>query len=455
MADIVDLSLFRRPKLMERDHQAPGGAMAQQWPQQRRGDRSENVRTAQHLLVHHGQQVVVDRIFGPQTEDAVRRFQRDHGLGVDGIVGNQTWPALIVTVRRASRGHAVRAVQQQLNARRSSLAVDGDFGSQTEQAVRRFQQEHSLLIDGIVGPSTWHSLVTAPLTVPAVRRNVAHVPQAERNRLRDAILELDRRTFPDGVSWWDKQDQIHQVTHVHGGPAFIPWHRELVNRFEALLRQIDPTVSLHYWDWQTDPRQSPDGAGGHVNLFSTGPGGFMGASNGHAGAPLDGLDNGGSFPGSRDDTGDPAAPPRQISRGVQVGLPPLPSDKQILQAGDGLPQAQQFFAVREAIEDAHNSAHGYIGGTIGNSHSSFEDPFVFLLHANVDRLWAAWQREPGQQWRLDPAQVYGDEASDPRILENLEPWAGGTGTRPWAPPENQQQAKNCKHPTIVEPPHYD
>jgi hypothetical protein len=61
------------------------------------------------------------------------------------------------------------------------------------------------------------------------------VSQAERNKLRDAILELDRRTYPDGVSLWDKQDQIHQATHVHGGPAFLPWHRELVNRYEALL----------------------------------------------------------------------------------------------------------------------------------------------------------------------------------------------------------------------------
>ena len=41
------------------------------------------------------------------------------------------------------------------------------------------------------------------------------------------------------------------------------------------------------------------------------------------------------------------------------------------------------------------------------------------------------------------------------ILENLEPWAGGTGTRPWAPPDNQQQVKNCKHPSIVEPPRYE
>jgi peptidoglycan hydrolase-like protein with peptidoglycan-binding domain len=38
--------------------------------------------------------VVVDGIFGPITEAAVRAFQRDHGLVPDGIVGPQTWAAL-------------------------------------------------------------------------------------------------------------------------------------------------------------------------------------------------------------------------------------------------------------------------------------------------------------------------------------------------------------------------
>jgi peptidoglycan hydrolase-like protein with peptidoglycan-binding domain len=429
--------------------------MAQNWPIQRLGSRGENVRTVQYLLRHHGFPVQVDRIFGPRTQEAVRGFQGDRGLGVDGIVGNRTWPALIVLVGSGSRGDPVRAVQRQLNARTSSLAVDGTFGPQTALAVRQFQQNNGLLIDGIVGPNTWYALVTAPTAGPTIRRNIAKVSQAERDRLRDAILELDRRTYPDGVSFWDKQDQIHQATHVHGGPAFIPWHRELVNRYEALLKQIDPTVALHYWDWQTDPRTSPDGAGGTVNLFSTGPGGFMGSASGRAGPPLDGFDNGGSFPGSRDDTGNPADPPREIRRNLDPGAPQLDSDATILAADNGLPEGEQWFAIREAIEGAHNTAHGYIGGTIGNPHSSFEDPFVYLLHSNVDRLWAKWQREAGQEWRLDPTRVYGDEGTDPRILENLEPWAGGTGTRPWAPPENQQQSKNCKHPTVVEPPRYE
>jgi Common central domain of tyrosinase len=48
------------------------------------------------------------------------------------------------------------------------------------------------------------------------------------------------------VSWWFKQDEVHQATHVHRGPEFLPWHREFTNRFEELLRQINPQLSLHY-----------------------------------------------------------------------------------------------------------------------------------------------------------------------------------------------------------------
>jgi Common central domain of tyrosinase len=69
-------------------------------------------------------------------------------------------------------------------------------------------------------------------------------------------------SIPGGVSHWFKQDEIHDSTHVHFCPAFLPWHRELVNRFEAMLREIDPQLSLHYWDWTQDPTKAPDGQGG-------------------------------------------------------------------------------------------------------------------------------------------------------------------------------------------------
>jgi len=104
-----------------------------------------------------------------------------------------------------------------------------------------------------------------------IRRDVAKVPQAERDLLLDAFLKLDTTKFyPDGVSFWDKQEDIHKNAHfagvdVHSGPGFIPWHRVIVNRLEALLRQIHPEISLHYWDWTTDPTST---AGGRANLFT-------------------------------------------------------------------------------------------------------------------------------------------------------------------------------------------
>lgn len=101
--------------------------------------------------------------------------------------------------------------------------------------------------------------------------------------LRDAFIQLNTRVYPGsrtdavpgGVTWWFKQDEIHQATHVHGGPEFLPWHREIVNRLEELLRQINPQLSLHYWDWTQDPRAIPNanlggGVTGTLNLFTSG-----------------------------------------------------------------------------------------------------------------------------------------------------------------------------------------
>ena len=140
---------------------------------------------------------------------------------------------------------------------------------------------------------------------------------------------------------------------------------------------------------------------------------------------------------------------------MQAGAPGIQSDNDIVHASDGQSQANQFQAFNAALQSAHNTVHGHIGGSIGNAHFSFHDPFVFLLHSNMDRLFATWQTQPGQTWRLDPNQVYGVDAASGSLLDNVEPWSGGQGLRPWAPPENQQVVKSYKHPSIIAPPCYD
>lgn len=284
-----------------------------------------------------------------------------------------------------------------------------------------------------------------------IRRDIQLVSQEERDRFIAAIVKLDtQKLYPDGTSYWDKQEDIHKNAHaagadVHGGPAFLGWHRELCNRLEGLIREVDPELSLHYWDWTKDPTSTADS---RANLFTPQ---FMGSAHGDAGAPLQDFESteGGGH--------------THIWRNVLGGAPALASDHDIIHASDGVSQAQQYEAFLGAINSAHGYAHSsYIGGTIAKEHYSFHDPFVFLLHSDVDRLWAMWQTQAGQAWRLDPNQTYGVDGSSASSSINTEvqPWAGDEGTgftplRPWGPPENQQVHKTYKDITIVAPPCYD
>ncbi|MFE5942791.1 peptidoglycan-binding protein [Streptomyces sp. NPDC056480] len=64
-------------------------------PLLRMGDSGPFVVRLQEDLTTHGYAVgQVDGIFGPKTDAAVRQFQSDQGLVVDGIVGPATWTAL-------------------------------------------------------------------------------------------------------------------------------------------------------------------------------------------------------------------------------------------------------------------------------------------------------------------------------------------------------------------------
>jgi hypothetical protein len=293
-----------------------------------------------------------------------------------------------------------------------------------------------------------------------IRRNVATVSQEERNRLRDAYIELNRRFYPGnrneqpiagGVSYWFKQDEMHQASHVHNQPDFLTWHRELCNRFEALLREVDPQLSLHYWDWTQDPRT--------LNLFTPDFMGYGGPTDQSIGEPW--LSARYYVPGAspaREDTGNPADSPRDVFRHVSGSPASTTDDNRILNAPD-------FNGMNNAMIPVHDNMHGFVA--MGGRHKSFEDPFVFLLHSNVDRLFAMWQLQSGQEWRLDPNQVYGSLSTHPFIDANLQPWAGNMGgnprsalpARPWAPPENEhllpENQKNSRHPSVVKPPVYD
>jgi hypothetical protein len=125
---------------------------------------------------------------------------------------------------------------------------------------------------------------------------------------------------------------------------------------------------------------------------------------------------------------------------------------------------------RTAWEDIHNSAHPYFADI--SPHDAFRDPFVFLLHSNVDRIYAMWQCDPAHPERLDPTTVYGAEAnmdvdvvavgvhSVQNLTHQVEPWSTGHGEfndiRPWEPTHENQGFPHTYHDlTVVAPPCYD
>lgn len=126
----------------------------------------------------------VDGAYGTNMTNAVKLFQRQFSLTIDGVIGQNTWNA-IVSVYNASKtanktkvttpypgyalsqgasGDAVRCVQSYLNAtakgRWATLVIDGNFGSKTKDAVIAFQATYGLKPDGVVGAATWPVLVT-------------------------------------------------------------------------------------------------------------------------------------------------------------------------------------------------------------------------------------------------------------------------------------------------------
>jgi murein DD-endopeptidase MepM/ murein hydrolase activator NlpD len=111
----------------------------------------------------------VDGLLGPGTESAVRRFQRRAGLRPNGVPGARTRRAFGRYGKRAPlggrslvlgmRGWDVAALQFALAWHGFPSGVfDGDFGSHTYEALRRFQVREGVTADGIAGPETFAAL---------------------------------------------------------------------------------------------------------------------------------------------------------------------------------------------------------------------------------------------------------------------------------------------------------
>lgn len=107
-----------------------------------------------------GKVLIEDNTIDVQTKFALEKFQEIVGLQKTGIAGNTTWSAInqILAKRIIRANHAggpvVRYLQYRLN-----LEIDGIYGPQTEDVIKKFQRENGLTADGIIGPASWQKLI--------------------------------------------------------------------------------------------------------------------------------------------------------------------------------------------------------------------------------------------------------------------------------------------------------
>ncbi len=130
----------------------------------RRGTSGNFVYLLQFLLNQNSFNLTVDGIYGSKTENAVILFQKRNNLTTDGIVGKNTWKTILTLpeypiTKNGQSGIYVKFLQQLLESKFFPVGnIDGVFGSQTEKAVKDFQSQNNLLVDGIVGNQTWDTL---------------------------------------------------------------------------------------------------------------------------------------------------------------------------------------------------------------------------------------------------------------------------------------------------------
>jgi len=263
-------------------------------------------------------------------------------------------------------------------------------------------------------------LVGSVKVMVRIRKNANDLTPAERDRLISAFAQLNNQ---GAGRFADFRDMHTHVTspQAHGAPGFLPWHRAYLLDLERELQNIDPTVALPYWRFD---QASP-------SIFTLD---FFGVSN-SVGTVQFSPTNPLQF--WRTD-GVPGINRRPFFA-TNTAPPGLRTEAQTLALGNAYP------AFRTLEGNPHGSAHTSFGGFISSIGTAARDPLFFLLHCNVDRLWAKWQRQFG---RFNPAVAASfDGAANPvghNLTDTMWPWNGiTTPPRPPTAPGGSLAASPC------------
>jgi tyrosinase len=203
--------------------------------------------------------------------------------------------------------------------------------------------------------------------------------------MQSAVAAMKALPQSDPRNWLRFSD-IHRNFCPHGNWYFLPWHRAYILSFERICRELSGKrdFALPYWNWTAD-RQFPA-------AFAAGD---------RSSNPLFHPRPGVARLRLADDTvGQPV-----ISR--VLNSPDFEAFGSTRPRGQNSAVAswQRRLGSKTELEfNPHDGVHQAIGGNMSVVALSSRDPIFFLHHANVDRLWSAWNgrgnvNSPEPMWR--------------------------------------------------------
>jgi peptidoglycan hydrolase-like protein with peptidoglycan-binding domain len=215
----------------------------------RSGASGPDVRELQQALGQAGFKVKVDGHFGTGTLRAVKRFQRASRLEPSGTVGTRTVKALKralrgssananggfsddpsddgahhslgdrIPVKRGMSGHDIRVLQDFLSRTGFKVGIDGEFGSTTEKAVKKFETAQNRTVDGIMDAADIDALRTlAGQDDPGAGTQPTQLAPGDTAQIGPDGLAIAPATAPDPVkAIIAAGNQIASTPYKYGG----------------------------------------------------------------------------------------------------------------------------------------------------------------------------------------------------------------------------------------------
>ena len=281
--------------------------------------------------------------------------------------------------------------------------------------------EVNFYMGGKFGSPSFHNQDGAVSVHDAGNNNVLH-QRALMVRIRkdaNVLTDVERDRFLAAFGALNGDTSVYQVFlddhtgltsgEIHGRPSFLPWHRAFILDLERRLQEKDSSVTLPYWRFElTAP-----------NVFISE---FMGGTPDSVGRVALSVSNPLQLWTVNGDVGIIRVPGFNTS----TGSPSLRTEVQTLALGTN------FTGFRDMEGNPHGWAHtSFSNGPITDNATATRDPLFFMLHSNVDRLWAKWQFA-NNGFDLANANTY---SGSPRVGDNpadtMWPWNGVFGgTRP-------------------------